>query len=1686
MFGLSFVLFTKNAISLNKYLKLVLKIFAWVVGSVIGLFLLIVILVQIPAIQNILKNKVVTYLEGKFKTPVKIGQIEIGLPKKLILRDFYFESQAKDTLLAGDKLAVDISLFKILDNQIEINSIDLNGIVTNINRGQDSVFNFDYMIKAFVSDQAKPTTPTDTSAAMKFSVNKINLDKIRVRFKDAISKNDVDVYLNHFDTDIKKFDLNKMDFKIPKITLNGLNVKLKQGFLEKAAQNAVATADAASSSPNLKLDIGTIDLQKIVLAYANDGTNLNTQLNLGKLLVDFNEINLKKQLVDIKSIEFANTKGNLILGKELKDAVKKATTTDTSSASENANWKVNFRKADFNNIAFVFDDMNAPHQKKGMDFMHLDLKNINLNANNFYYSLDTISGDINNFTLQDKSGLNIQQLKTNFYYGPKNAFLKNLYLKTPQTLLKDEVIVKYPSIASLSKNLDKLYIDANINGSKLGFKDILLLMPSLSKTAPFNTMPNAVMNINSRVIGQVSNIKIPKLEISGIGNTRIAASGNIKGLPDVNKAYFDLNIKDFRSTAKDINAFIPKGTLPANIQLPSSFGAKGFFKGGIKNFNTNLALVSSYGAAKIKASFDQRIKNREKYQAVADLNNFNIGKLIKNDSIGRISLKANIKGIGLDPKTATASLDGTLIKAVYNKYTYKNLALKGNIANGLFKAFADMKDPNLYFNLAANGSFKGKYPAVKMKLNLDSVDLKALNFYATPLKVRGFLDADIATADPNYLNGKIYLTKLLIADSKDRYQLDSVKVISTASAQKNSLKITSPVLSAAMDGKYQLTEVGTALSNTIAKYYNTGKSTSKPDTLKTQRFNFALNISDDPILYSLIPSLTRIEPIAIKGRYNSNGDSLVVNGTLPKIIYAGNTITNGRLNIKTDSSALKYSLLVDQIKSASLQLNKTSLTGQLKNNLLDYRLKVLDKVDKEQYLIAGNLKALVNNDSEFRINLDGLKLNYQPWKVSNDNVIKFGKNGIYANNFEITNTGQSIKIQSQQTAANSPLAIDFNNFKIETITNIISKDSLLAGGVINGNIIAKNLTATPTFNADMTIKDFNFMTDTVGNVAVKVNNNTPNIFNADVAITGNGNQVNLIGLYNTTSSSFDMNLDMQRLNLKSIQGFTLGNITEAKGFLNGAFTIKGTVAAPQVKGDLAFNNAAFRVTPLNSYYKVGSDKIVFNGDGILFNNFALADSADNKLSVDGAIYTKTFRDFRFNLEVNANNFMAVNSTAKDNELYYGKLFFDTKMRIKGDLNNPIIDGSLKVNKDTKLTLVLPQSDPGIADREGIVEFIDQSDPAFNKAFTLPDSLNKTAITGMTLSMNIDVDPEAELTMVIDKGNGDFVKLKGDAQLSAGIDPSGKISLTGKYDLKEGFYEMSFNFIKRKFQIQKGSTVLWTGDPLSATLNVTAIYVAEAAPIDLVGDQLGTASLAVRNTYKQKLPFNVLLMMKGELLKPDISFDVTLPDGNYNVATDIISNSKTKLAQLRQQPSELNKQVFALLLLNRFIGENPFASEAGGGGAETLVRQSVSKIISQQLNNFAGDLISGVELNFDLQSSNDYTTGSRANRTDLNVGLSKRLLNDRLKVTIGSSFGLEGPQQSNQQSNNIAGDVAVDYSLSKDGRYLLRAYRKNQYQVALQGQVVETGLGFIITMDYNKFQELFEKSKQKKQQNTESK
>jgi hypothetical protein len=207
-----------------------------------------------------------------------------------------------------------------------------------------------------------------------------------------------------------------------------------------------------------------------------------------------------------------------------------------------------------------------------------------------------------------------------------------------------------------------------------------------------------------------------------------------------------------------------------------------------------------------------------------------------------------------------------------------------------------------------------------------------------------------------------------------------------------------------------------------------------------------------------------------------------------------------------------------------------------------------------------------------------------------------------------------------------------------------------------------------------------------------------------------------------------------------------------------------------------------------------------------------------------------------------------------------------------------------------------------------------------------------------------------------------------------------------------------------------------------------------------------------------------------MLKPTVSFKLDMPEREQNAFDGIVY---TRIKQINNDESELNKQVMGLLVLNNFISDNPFSSLQQNTTPEIIARRTAGKILSQQLNNLVGNIIKGVDINFDVESQEDYSTGSLENQTNLKVGVSKNLFNDRTTVTVGSSVPLEGSRQS---TTGLVGNVTIEYKLTRDGRYRVKVYRRTDNEAFIQGEVVETGVGFTLIMDYNEFKEIFRKSR----------
>lgn len=1659
--------------------KKILKITGITLLSIIVLLIVFILSLRLPAVQNFFKGKLVTYLEEKIHTKVSLERVYINFPNKIELQKLFLQGQDVDTLLYVNNLEVGLDIPQLLKNKVDLTSVDLNGARANVVRNPEGKFNFDYIIDAFAAKE-KDESP---SKPFIISLDRIKLQDVGVSFIDNQSRNDINLYFKAFDTRVKTFDLDQNSYAVNDIKMDGLKLKLKQDLLEEVADNVEEKVDSLSARKPLKIGLNTIKFTNFNIDYGDDNTKTFAKVLFNELSTKVNKLDLEKQSYDVENLQLkgANIAANLYMPTKnaQPDATNKNATTEKSSLS------VLLGKLNLEDVKIAYNNTAIAPTRQGMDFNHLNFSKLNVDVRDFKMVDGTFAGSVRKGEIKEARGLDIQKFETDFVYEKEQAYLKDLYLQTPKTLLRDEVVLNYNSIEQLSANPGAVRILANIKNSKIGFSDILMLVPSLRNTSPFNKYPNAILNVDARLKGTLNDLLVQNLQLSGLDNTLVSASGKIKNAMNPNNLWYDLNIRELSSSAKTVFNLVPKGTIPSNISLPSKFRIQGTAKGTTQQVNTHLNIKTTLGNAIIQALVDMRRKNRETYDVKAKLENLQIGKIIQNKDIGPITANIYAKGTGFDVKTMNTVLSGTVSSVTYQGYRYQNMALNGKINNGAYNIHLDSKDPNANLKLTASGVYNEKNPTVKVNGSIQKLDLNKLGFYDKPMILAGNIDGDFSSLNLDALNGYLNLKDFAISDTKEIYPVQEMLLKAVSTDSLNQITLKSQIADIALNGKYKLTQIIGSLQNTINQYYQFQKGSSVQKKIDPhQYFNFNAVIKNDDLIRKFVPDLKSFETITLTGNYDADNQKLLVDGKIPQLLYGENSIENAVLTINNDNNALQYNLSIANVKNADLELKKLDLVGDVANNIINYNLTTKDDKDVVQFLIAGNAKSL-NQVTEISLRPDGLKLNYDNWNVAEGNFIQFGNRGVLANNFVLSNGESQIGINSETNVPNSPLNINISNFKIETITEMVKKEDLLAKGTINGTAQIRDLKNNMTLTSDLKITDLGIFGNPVGDVTAKIQNTRPKIFDANIVLTGNDNDVKILGDYNAGNSSFNLNMDMNKLQMKAVEAFSMKNIENAEGYLSGNLKITGTTSSPNIIGQVKFNNVGLGITQLGSNFKNINDPINFTSRGVEFNRFKINDADGNALTIDGAVLTQTYKDFVFDLKVRGNDFKVVDSKEDINKMMYGVLAVDTNLNIKGNLDLPKVDGKLTVTDKTDFTFVLPQSSPTLQDREGIVEFIDQDQVALQGTIKQDTISSQTKMKGMDVNVNIEVNKEAKISLLIDKANGDFVKLQGEAELTGGIDPSGKTTLVGVYEVEKGAYEMSVSLLKRKFDIQKGSTITWTGEPMSADLNITAVYKTEAPPIDLVEQQLSGLSASEINMYKQKIPFNTLLQLKGELLKPDITFDITMDDDNPSVATSVIDNTKTKLDQLRTEPSEMNKQVFALLLLNRFVGENPFDSGVGTS-AETMARQSVSRILSQQLNNLASDLIKGVDLNFDLESTDDYSTGSKNTRTDLNVDISKKLLNDRLKVTIGSNFGLEGEARQNEQTTNIAGDVSVDYSLSKDGRYMLRAYRKNQYQVALQGQIVETGVGFVITLDYNKFREIFQKNKQNQRRRNQEK
>jgi hypothetical protein len=571
----------------------------------------------------------------------------------------------------------------------------------------------------------------------------------------------------------------------------------------------------------------------------------------------------------------------------------------------------------------------------------------------------------------------------------------------------------------------------------------------------------------------------------------------------------------------------------------------------------------------------------------------------------------------------------------------------------------------------------------------------------------------------------------------------------------------------------------------------------------------------------------------------------------------------------------------------------------------------------------------------------------------------------------------------------------------------------------------------------------------------------------DISLYGEKNSANIIGTYNIFDATIDLTADVQSLELRIADPFLETLIHDSKGLLQGSVDITGEAFSPEINGSLQFIDASTIIDFLQTRYTILENNLEFKNRSIDFGTIKLLDPSNNTATLSGQIHYQNILNADLDLTFQTDRFQIINTTAKDNELFYGKIFVEGNAAIKGNTTLPNIISNVRTLDSTNF-FIQPFSYEEAILNENFIIFANPETYSGDSTINMNELFQLSGI-GINLTANITITPEALLQIVVDPATGDQLVCRGNADLVLGMNSKGDLSIVGNYNLTSGQYTFVFQkVIKKEFEIDPGSTVSFIGDPMASRFNVNARYKLATPTYPLISKESGTISEFELRKAKEKSDVEILLEFTGNLEEPVTQLDIIVDKDQGS--SQIGGAVARKLTQLRENESDQNLQIFSLLLFDAFVSLDNSNDKFVENTGVNVGLSTVSNLLTNQLNQLAKKFIKGVDLDFGIDS---YRSGyDNTTITELQVGLRKKLLDDRLSIYVGGSLNNEAQEfiDPTQNSNSTySGDFVVEWKLTKEGDYQLRFSQvvSNEQTVFNQGaNYYEAGVAIFFRKSFN--------------------
>lgn len=1296
---------------------------------------------------------------------------------------------------------------------------------------------------------------------------------------------------------------------------------------------------------------------------------------------------------------------------------------------------------------FIYDHQGrAPYAHEGVDWKHIDVKDINGKISMLALKGPNIGLTVQTLNFSEKSGFVLEDLRTTMAYTKKDMEFTNLYIRTPQSEIGNYLKFTYPNLLAFDHFIDSVDIDAEFVNARTSFKDLAFFTYQLE-----NKADQFVIN-SAKVTGRISKLRTTDLDANFGEYSYIQGKVSLRGLPNTNETFIDAKLNEAQTSYEELTRFLPELPVPAEVDKFGGIVLKGNFTGFLNDF-------VAYGSAKtdlgdIVTDINLKLNKNQalsQYSGNIKTENFNIGKFINEPLLGYMSMNGKVSGTGFTKESINADVSGSFNRIDIRGYAYRNLEVDGEIKKQFFKGNLSARDPNAHLDFAGTIDFNHAKPVYNFVADIENANLFALGFTEDTVSFSSFVNFDMRGNHIDDFEGDAmaYHTKLITPDKT--YDFDTFALKSFIADSFRSVTITSDLLNANLNGNFNITEIDDLLKATANRYVDSTFLRLDAGKVAGQDITFDVDFKNMEALFAVLNSKIILQDSGyFRGKIDSDNGYVKLEGYLPEVIYDKYVFRHVQLDGNTNNEKnLDLTLATSSFGTAdSTYIRNFKLLSSTNNDQVTFTTYAADKNIKKQVELKGTLD-IVGKQALLSLDTSMLLIGDTLWHVSAKPISIYSDTLVDVPLFTLSNGNQQLKIigkYSPQTAY--PVRVVVEEFGINTIASFIPELKDLRGA-LNGQVLVNNIhTKKPIVEAALFASPLVYAGDTLGTFSTTTSYNEETRLLTVEAGLENSNLEKTLQTNGTIAfnnkQTLDFNASLNRTKLRIFEPFLEGVFTNLEGTATAGMKITGTLQNPVFKGDIALEDAGLTVAYLNTHYKF-NHAATFNGNTIALKNVTMYDDRKNPAILNGKIDLKNINDIALDLDINAENFQVLNTTQQDNSLYYGEAYASGYVSINGSLNNLRMYIKMRTDKGTRF--YLPISEASTFTGYKFIRFIDKKNFLKEK--------RDVKVTGLKLTMDMEVTPDAVAQIIFDPRVGDLIEGRGEGNIRMDINTDGDFSMYGLYTITQGNYLFTaYDVINKAFEIKPGGTISWRGSPYDANVNIQAAYKVRTTLGPLLNQS--AAILDDERLKTRTFPVEAQLNLTGALFSPDIKFDFDIQELSAGSGATVIEST---ISTIRSNEQELSKQVVSLLVLNQFA---PVQQSLSGDLVGSGINSSIGDLVSSQINYYLSQLVEDVQVGVDYAPTSQQETQQR---DALTLRVSTDLFNDRANVDVGYDV----------TNNNH--NAQVSYKLKADGNTRAKIFSRSNNNPTFRQNSSTIGVGLFFRKEFDKIGELFRKKKQ---------